>query len=329
MVKFKLLDTFLQDGFYVTQNYGTNEFFDYTKYGLLYHEGVDFGHTNKTKEVRCVHGGECLTAYDSAYGRYVIVLNYELRCATWYCHLSKATIQNGQTVSAGDVIGNMGSTGNSTAPHCHFNFVLINANGTRIYQDKNQGYLDPLYPRDTGSPKKMGISYDIEWSSSIMADMYNGYDLANRDSMKSAVDFLNEWHVSGKLTKLLADKAQLEADLGEEERKIAQLRQEGEATIFKLKEEWEKKENALIGGYELLEESLEDLALIYGSDLTLLQEEVWKNEQSSTSQPQVITSPGETTYTCTTGCVKVESLTASELFRLLLKKVEKWFIESY
>ena len=204
-MKFKLLDTFLADGFYLTQEYGTNKYFDYTKYGLLGHEGVDFGHSNKTQAIRCVHGGYCLTNYDNAYGRYVIVLDYSLLCATWYCHLSKANIVNGQTVKAGDVIGNMGNTGNSTGAHLHFNFVIINSSGVRQYKEYryNNGFLDPLYPRDPSTPKKYGINYEIEWAKTLTSmDMYKGYDLENKQSMKSAIDFLVEWWVEGKLPRL-------------------------------------------------------------------------------------------------------------------------------
>jgi hypothetical protein len=50
--------------------------------------------------------------------------------------------------------------------------------------------------------------------------------------------------------------------------------------------------------------------------------------QPGTCEPQVPETETETSYTCTQGCVKIESLSAKELIRLLLKKVEKWFIES-
>lgn len=166
MKTFNLKDFFSSDGYYLTQSYGVNPQ-NYTKYGLLYHEGVDFGHSNKTKEVRACHAGECLTDYDTAYGRYVIVLDYKQLCATWYCHLSGAKIVNGQQVSSGDVIGNMGSTGNSTGPHVHFNFVQIDSNGTRLYKTKasNYGYLDPQHPLDPRNPTyPPGVSeYKIEW----------------------------------------------------------------------------------------------------------------------------------------------------------------------
>jgi murein DD-endopeptidase MepM/ murein hydrolase activator NlpD len=44
-------------------------------------------------------------------GRHVRVL---------YCHLSKFQVRNGDVVSPGQVVGQLGSTGKSTGPHVHF-----------------------------------------------------------------------------------------------------------------------------------------------------------------------------------------------------------------
>ena len=163
-----MLDTFTKDGFYLTQEYGTNKYIDYTKYNLLYHEGVDFGHFNKRAPIRACHSGTCLTGYHSAYGKYVLVLDYSQLCATWYCHLSRANIQNGQEIKAGEVVGNMGNSGNSTASHLHFMFVIIDDSGVRLHQNKfcNWGYLDPLHPLDPSQPKKHNIAYNINWTES-------------------------------------------------------------------------------------------------------------------------------------------------------------------
>ena len=39
---------------------------------------------------------------------------------TLYCHLAEAAVADGQPVAAGDRIGSVGSSGNSTGPHLHF-----------------------------------------------------------------------------------------------------------------------------------------------------------------------------------------------------------------
>jgi murein DD-endopeptidase MepM/ murein hydrolase activator NlpD len=89
------------------------------EYGLWSsaHTGQDFAAPAGTA-VRSVGDGKVIfAAYDGAYGNKVVV-EHEDGTVTWYAHLSSFERTSG-TVKAGDVIGRVGSTGNSTGDHLH------------------------------------------------------------------------------------------------------------------------------------------------------------------------------------------------------------------
>ena len=63
-----------------------------------------------------------------SYGNYVII-DHGGGVATLYGHSSKVLVSAGQSVSRGQRIANVGSTGRSTGPHCHFE---VRINGSRV-----------------------------------------------------------------------------------------------------------------------------------------------------------------------------------------------------
>lgn len=164
--KFILLDTFLEDGFYVTQNYFNNPGY-YKKFNLLGHEGVDFGNKNKKVMVRSPLIGTAFVGQDKNYGWFTVIEDYVQGCAIYLCHTLKPVVVSGQEIIAGDDIAEMDDTGNSIGEHCHLNFLILNESGSNKYRIKsaNWGFLDPFYPRDTGKPKRFaGVEdYDVEW----------------------------------------------------------------------------------------------------------------------------------------------------------------------
>ncbi|MBQ1159657.1 M23 family metallopeptidase [Streptomyces sp. A73] len=82
------------------------------------HTGQDFAAPNGTP-VRAVHSGTIKEAgWAGSYG-YRIVLELEDGTELWFCHLSSMTKSAGDKVGTGDVIGRVGSTGNSSGPHLH------------------------------------------------------------------------------------------------------------------------------------------------------------------------------------------------------------------
>jgi murein DD-endopeptidase MepM/ murein hydrolase activator NlpD len=89
-----------------------------------YHWGTDF--KGKTGDpVFAVLSGKVVIAQDMFYTGNTVVINHGLGLYTLYAHLSKINVKKGEFVKAGDIIGEVGSTGRSTAPHLHFG-VYIN-----------------------------------------------------------------------------------------------------------------------------------------------------------------------------------------------------------
>jgi murein DD-endopeptidase MepM/ murein hydrolase activator NlpD len=73
--------------------------------------------------------GVVVTAgYHYSYGNYVII-NHGNGMRTLYAHASRLNVHVGQSVKQGDVIAYVGSTGDSTGNHCHFEVYV---NGTRV-----------------------------------------------------------------------------------------------------------------------------------------------------------------------------------------------------
>ena len=63
----------------------------------------------------------------SGYGNVVVISHGSM--STLYAHNSSLTVQVGQRVSGGQQIAVVGSTGQSTGPHIHFEVII---NGSRI-----------------------------------------------------------------------------------------------------------------------------------------------------------------------------------------------------
>ncbi len=91
------------------------------------HEGVDFSAPVGTEIYATGNGTVKLVEYDSrGYGNHVII-SHGFGYETLYGHMSKINIRPGQKVKRGDVIGVVGSTGSSTAPHLHYEVIKQSA----------------------------------------------------------------------------------------------------------------------------------------------------------------------------------------------------------
>ena len=89
------------------------------RWGKL-HTGVDYAITEGTP-VSVIQPGQVTYAQfnDGGYG-YAVQIAHPGGSSSFYGHLSKISVKEGQQIEPGTVIGNVGSTGNSTGPHVHF-----------------------------------------------------------------------------------------------------------------------------------------------------------------------------------------------------------------
>jgi murein DD-endopeptidase MepM/ murein hydrolase activator NlpD len=90
------------------------------EYGLWSraHTGQDFAAPVGTPVHALADGVIIFASYDGAYGN-KIAIQHAGGLVTWYAHLSAYEIKLGQKVVAGQLIGRVGSTGNTTGPHLH------------------------------------------------------------------------------------------------------------------------------------------------------------------------------------------------------------------
>ena len=83
------------------------------------HDGIDIARPSD-RTIKAADNGVVVEAgWDSGYGN-KIVIDHNNGYRTVYAHLSSMSVSVGQTVSQGSKIGVMGSTGNSTGIHLHF-----------------------------------------------------------------------------------------------------------------------------------------------------------------------------------------------------------------
>ena len=87
--------------------------------GGHWHSGIDLAAARGTPVVATLPGIATVVLSATGYGLHVIV-NHGGGLSSLYGHLDTAVITSGTYVLAGQVIGTVGSSGNATGPHLHF-----------------------------------------------------------------------------------------------------------------------------------------------------------------------------------------------------------------
>jgi murein DD-endopeptidase MepM/ murein hydrolase activator NlpD len=91
--------------------------------GYENHAGLDIATNHGTAIEATADGIVIFAGMHGGYGN-VVVVDHGYGVTTRYGHMSKIEVQVGQHVTRGKLIGAVGSTGRSTAPHCHYEVRL-------------------------------------------------------------------------------------------------------------------------------------------------------------------------------------------------------------
>ena len=93
------------------------------------HNGIDIAAPTGTPIAAAQAGNVAYAGWnDGGYG-YLVEISHPDGSRTRYAHNSKILVKEGDSVAQGATIALMGSTGNSTGPHCHFE---IHRNGSAM-----------------------------------------------------------------------------------------------------------------------------------------------------------------------------------------------------
>ena len=114
----------LKEGYVISSPFGDK--------GAENHNGIDLAVPENTLIYASSKGKVADKGFDPSAGNYVI-LEHENGLKTSYFHMNRAVVSLNQTVEMGEMIGFVGSTGNSTGAHLHF------AINTELWS----GYINP------------------------------------------------------------------------------------------------------------------------------------------------------------------------------------------
>lgn len=103
-----------------------------------FHAGMDLGAPTGTPIVAVASGRVVLARWHGGYGKTVIIEHSNGQLQTLYAHMSEIFVQEGQDLAQGTVIGHVGSTGNSTGPHLHFETKVPTQEGWMVVDPEQE-----------------------------------------------------------------------------------------------------------------------------------------------------------------------------------------------
>ena len=98
------------------------------------------------------NGVVSFAAYNEGYG-YHVIINHGYGYETLYAHMSEMNVKKGETITRGQKLGEVGSSGLSTAPHLHYEVIKNDRKVNPVHF-----YYNDLTPVDYEKIKELAAS---------------------------------------------------------------------------------------------------------------------------------------------------------------------------
>ena len=155
------------------------------------HMGMDFSAPKGTPVF--VSGDGVIERADQSaagYGKHIRV-NHGFGYVSLYAHLSNYNIKKGQRVKRGDLIGFVGNTGRSQAPHLHYEIIKngVKINPINFYYTNSKLFIYEHLHFLMKSVHNVNITQDTIYTISIMDKDFNTINLSNENYIVFNDDF--------------------------------------------------------------------------------------------------------------------------------------------
>lgn len=210
-----------------TQGFGEHPDW-YKKFGLIGHNGLDYGMPNGT-EIVAPHDGKILEATNdpNGYGLYVKIESSTE--GSVLAHLKQINVPIGRELKEGEHIGFSNNTGNSTGPHLHWGYYKIPRNRKNGYA----GFIDQTQFINAGSVSKEAYDVCMKDRSQFWKERD---ELKNENTeIKKQVINLNDQIAT--LNQQIATLKQEDVDAGQKELQAEKERDEVVAILNGVKED--------------------------------------------------------------------------------------------
>lgn len=177
-----------------------------------YHKAYDYAAPTGANVVAAVSGVVTGISWGSSFGTQIVIDNDRFANGDpglWslYAHLSQKLVSPGQRVSQGQVIGKVGSTGNSTGPHLHFevqgqsNWVCGGGRDPSRWVNDGGGGSPP----PAGGDWLFAAGHKV-YSKYLGVDGHEQNDDRTSDSIKALQEMLNKHPLAGGATLPITGK---------------------------------------------------------------------------------------------------------------------------